>query len=134
MLRNPKEENPTVIIRDGRFESENITNAENQIEIDGSANVKNIISKALKADLIVINFSIFSDGRGFSLARQLREQGYDKIIRAKGHLLADQYPLALRCGFNEIEISQTQANRQPEQQWIEVLSRLKNNYLERLMS
>ncbi len=133
MLHNLKDENQTVIIREGRFESENSAHVENRLEIDGSANVRDIISKALKADLIVISFSSLSDGRGFSLAKQLREQGYEKIIRAKGHLLVDQYPLALRCGFNEIEISQSQASRQPEQQWIEVLSRLNNNYLDHLI-
>lgn len=69
--------------------------------------------------MIRIDFPVFSDGRGFSLARQLRLLGYTGRLRAKGHVLADQYAMARRTGFDEIEIDQDLARRQPEAQWRE---------------
>lgn len=64
-----------------------------------------------------IEFPSFADGRGFSLAKRLRLMGYKGRIRAAGHVLADQYPNARRSGFDEVEISQELAARQPEAQW-----------------
>ena len=69
-------------------------------------------------DLIRVEFPVFSDGRGFSLARQLRLLGYQGRLRAKGHVLADQYAMARRSGFDEVEIDQGLAERQPEAQWL----------------
>jgi uncharacterized protein (DUF934 family) len=69
-------------------------------------------------DLIRIDFPVFSDGRGFSLAQRLRLLGYHGRLRAKGHVLADQYAMARRSGFDEVEIDQELAARQPESQWI----------------
>lgn len=67
--------------------------------------------------LIVIPFAAFADGRGFSLAAQLRALGYQGYLRARGHLLVDQFRAALSSGFDDIEISDTQAVRNPEAQW-----------------
>lgn len=67
--------------------------------------------------LIRIEFPAFSDGRGFTIARSLRRLGYTGRLRAKGHLLADQYPMARRVGFDEVEISDDLAARQPEAHW-----------------
>ena len=71
-----------------------------------------------KIDLIRIEFPVFSDGRGFSLARHLRLLGYHGRLRAKGHVLADQYAMARRSGFDEVEIDQDLAKRQTEAQWL----------------
>jgi uncharacterized protein (DUF934 family) len=67
--------------------------------------------------LIRIAFPAFSDGRGFTLARRLRIMGYTGRLRAQGHVIADQYAMARRCGFDEVEISAELAARQPEDQW-----------------
>ncbi len=69
-------------------------------------------------DLVRIDFPVFSDGRGFSLAQRLRLLGFHGRLRAKGHLLADQYAMARRSGFDEVEIDQELAARQPESQWM----------------
>ena len=71
------------------------------------------------ADIAVIRiaFPVFSDGRGFTLARRLREMGFAGRLRAQGHVIADQYAMARRCGFDEVEISADLAARQPEDQW-----------------
>ena len=67
--------------------------------------------------LIVVPFPNFGDGRGFSLAKSLRAQGYRGRLRAAGHVIPDQYAFARFCGFDEVQISDEQAERQPEEQW-----------------
>ncbi len=68
--------------------------------------------------MIRIAFPSFADGRGFTIARQLRLLGYSGRLRASGHVLADQYAMARRAGFDEVEIDDTLARRQPEHQWL----------------
>lgn len=68
--------------------------------------------------LIRIDFPSFADGRGFTLARRLRMMGFKGRLRARGHVLADQYAMARRVGFDEVEISDTLAARQPADQWL----------------
>ncbi len=67
--------------------------------------------------MIRVDFPSFADGRGFTIARQLRLMGYDGQLRARGHVIADQYAMARRSGFDEVEISDDLAARQPEAQW-----------------
>jgi uncharacterized protein (DUF934 family) len=69
-------------------------------------------------DLIRINFPSFADGRGFTIAAQLRRMGFVGRLRARGHVIADQYAMARRSGFDEVEISDDLATRQPEPQWL----------------
>ncbi|MBD3678330.1 MAG: DUF934 domain-containing protein [Rhodobacteraceae bacterium] len=68
-------------------------------------------------DLIRVDFPSFADGRGFTIGRRLRLMGYQGRLRAKGHVIADQYAMARRAGFDEVEISDDLAARQPEDQW-----------------
>jgi uncharacterized protein (DUF934 family) len=67
--------------------------------------------------LIRVEFPSFADGRGFGIARRLRDMGYKGRLRATGHVISDQYAMARRCGFDEVEISDDLAARQPEDQW-----------------
>ncbi|MEL6207320.1 MAG: DUF934 domain-containing protein [Pseudomonadota bacterium] len=67
--------------------------------------------------MIRVDFPSFADGRGFSIAKGLRRLGYAGRLRARGHVLADQYAMARRSGFDEVEISDDLAQRQPEDQW-----------------
>jgi uncharacterized protein (DUF934 family) len=54
---------------------------------------------------VVIPFAKFSDGRGYSLARRLRDElHYKGEIRATGDVLLDQLPLMLRCGFDAFAV------------------------------
>ena len=73
------------------------------------------LSPALQ--MVRVDFPAFSDGRGFTIARQLRLRGFRGRLRAKGHVIADQYAMARRSGFDEVEISDDLARRQPEAQW-----------------
>lgn len=67
--------------------------------------------------LIRVTFGSFSDGRGFTLAHRLRRMGYAGRLRARGPVVADQYTMARRTGFDEVEIADELAARQPEAQW-----------------
>ena len=67
--------------------------------------------------MIRIDFPSFADGRGFTIARMLRLAGYTGRLRARGHVIADQYAMARRTGFDEVEITQDLAARQPQEQW-----------------
>jgi uncharacterized protein (DUF934 family) len=62
-----------------------------------------------RLDLIAVAFPKHSDGRGFSLGRMLRQQGYAGTLRASGHILPDQFGFALHDGFDEVEIDDAQA-------------------------
>lgn len=68
--------------------------------------------------LIRLRFPSFADGRGFSQARRLRSLGWRGRLRAAGHVLADQYGHARKVGFDEVEIDDALAERQPEAQWL----------------
>jgi uncharacterized protein (DUF934 family) len=76
------------------------------------------LAQHLHRDLIAIDFPSMGDGRGFSLARRLRELGFKGRLRAAGRLIADQYAMARRVGFDEVEVAPDIAARQPQEQWI----------------
>ncbi len=85
-----------------------------------------------KAPLIRIDFPKSADGRGFTLAAQLRRLGYGGRLRARGHVLADQYAMARRSGFDEVEIDAALADRQPEDQWLRRANWRDHHYQARL--
>jgi uncharacterized protein (DUF934 family) len=70
-----------------------------------------------RLSLIVVGFPKFSDGRGFSIGRMLREQGFTGTLRASGFLVPDEFAFARACGFEEVEMSDEHAARQPLEQW-----------------
>ena len=84
------------------------------------------------AKMIRIDFPTSADGRGFTLASLLRGVGFQGRLRAKGHILADQYAMARRSGFDEVEIDDDLAARQPEAQWLARANWQSHNYQARL--
>ncbi len=87
------------------------------VAIPNTAKAEALVELLRDVHLIAIPFPAFNDGRGFSLARRLRRLGFNGTLRAQGHLLPDQSAYAAACGFDEIEISDDLAARQPEAQW-----------------
>ena len=55
--------------------------------------------------LVVLTFSNFTDGRAYSIARQLREIGYSRELRAAGNVLPDQIQFMRQVGFDSFEVS-----------------------------
>lgn len=71
-----------------------------------------------RLEMIRVDFPAMGDGRGFSIARQLRAMGYAGRLRAAGPLISDQYRAARGVGFDEVEIPESLAERQPEESWL----------------
>lgn len=138
----------SVIVTDNGFQSDdwtdgfqawddtNLTNTDRAsgyaIDMANTANPENLVPFFEDAAMIRIAFPNSADGRGFTLARHLRLLGYTGRLRANGHVLADQYAMARRCGFDEVEISDDLAARQPADQWLFRADWQQNAYLMRL--
>lgn len=103
----------TIIVRDDGFHADDQTDF-----LDLASDTDPATLDPATTQPIRIAFPSSADGRGFSLARLLRLKGYTGRLRAQGHVLADQYAMARRCGFDEVEIDDTLAARQPEDQWL----------------
>lgn len=88
------------------------------IDVASDADLSPVLARLDDATAIRIAFPSFADGRGFTIARQLRRAGYTGRLRAAGHVIADQYAMARRAGFDEVEIDDALAARQPEAQWL----------------
>ena len=67
--------------------------------------------------LIRVAFPAFNDGRAFTIARRLRMMGYTGQLLALGPVIADQYAMIRRVGFDGAEIPDEIAARQPWDQW-----------------
>ncbi len=63
--------------------------------------------------LVILPFPSFTDGRSFSLARQIRSLGYPCELRASGPILPDQLGFLTEVGFDSFAVS----DRFPEPVW-----------------
>ena len=87
------------------------------VDLPSDADPDALADRLADIDMIRVDFPSFADGRGFTIARRLRLMGYTGRLRARGHVIADQYAMARRSGFDEVEIDADLAARQPEDQW-----------------
>ena len=88
------------------------------VDLASDADPKDLADCSDRITMVRIDFPSFADGRGFTIAAELRRLGFTGRLRARGHVIADQYAMARRSGFDEVEISQDLAARQPEAQWL----------------
>ena len=72
--------------------------------------------------LVSIRFPSFSDGRGMSLARHIRRQGYQGLLRAQGPLIPDEFYYLTQCGFDEVLLPDSSAQRQTIAHWQQALA------------
>ena len=57
------------------------------------------------AGVIAVNFPKFSDGRGYSIGRLLRERhGYKGELRAVGEVARDHLHTMEQCGYNAFQL------------------------------
>lgn len=69
-----------------------------------------LAAELASAPLIAIDFPVFTDGRGYSTARLLRERyGYQGEMRAVGDVLIDQLFYLSRCGFDAFSLREDQS-------------------------
>ncbi len=102
------------------------------VDLASDADPATILDRIASIDLIRVDFPSFADGRGFTIARRLRLMGFNGRLRAKGHVIADQYAMARRSGFDEVEIDDDLARRQPEDQWLARANWRAHDYQSRL--
>ena len=92
------------------------------VELETHSDIEPLTEHLAQIAQVVIRIESHADGRGFSLAHQLRHRlGFTKPIWAKGDLIADQFPHAIRCGFDAVLISEQHFIRQPVADWTEAL-------------
>ena len=117
----------SVIVTDGGFASDDWEGAtvpldalaaEPGVDLPSDAAPDALAGRLDGLSMVRIEFPSPGDGRGFTLARLLRLAGYRGRLRARGHVIADQYAMARRAGFDEVEIDDALAARQPEAQWL----------------
>ena len=75
------------------------------------------ITQLLDQPIVRLQVDGFADGRGFSVARQLRLLGFAGVIEVIGDLLPDQLPMAAASGIDAILIRPEHAERCEESQW-----------------
>ncbi|MCG6904843.1 MAG: DUF934 domain-containing protein [Rhodobacter sp.] len=105
----------SVIVTDSGFAADDW--AGDVLDLASDADPQDYRDKIRSAAMIRVDFPGFADGRGFTIARRLRLMGFAGRLRARGHVIADQYAMARRAGFDEVEIDRDLAARQPEPQW-----------------
>ena len=87
------------------------------LDLENDADAEAVAPHFDRLGVIRIAFPSAADGRGFSLARRLRDLGYRGRLTAVGHVISDQFRYALDCGFDDVEITDDLAERQPEPHW-----------------
>lgn len=102
------------------------------VDLASDSDPAEVTDRLAQIALIRVDFPSFADGRGFTIARRLRDAGFTGRLRAAGHVIADQYAMARRAGFDEVEISATLAARQPEDQWLARANWRAHDYQSRL--
>ncbi|NNJ66514.1 MAG: DUF934 domain-containing protein, partial [Boseongicola sp.] len=102
------------------------------VDLTSDADPISLLDRLQSIDLIRVDFPSFADGRGFTIARRLRLMGFQGRLRASGYVIADQYAMARRSGFDEVEIDKKLARRQPEEQWLARANWSAHDYQSRL--
>lgn len=68
-----------------------------------------LVQQFSTTDTVAVDFPAFTDGRGYTIARLLRERyGYIGEIRAVGDVLVDQLDYMRRCGFTAMALRDDQ--------------------------
>ncbi|MDR3504714.1 MAG: DUF934 domain-containing protein [Acidocella sp.] len=83
------------------------------LRLTPDAKIEDIAAQLPAAALIEIEFPKFRDGRGFTLARTLRERhGYKGDLRAVGHFIPDQFAALISCGFTSFVVPEGHTSAQ----------------------
>jgi uncharacterized protein (DUF934 family) len=70
------------------------------VRIEPGDDARALVAYLDRLKLVEVNFPAFTDGRGNSAARILRELGYTGELRAVGDVIVDQLPALRRSGFD----------------------------------
>ena len=75
------------------------------VQLEPGDGVTPLLDDLEDIDLVAVNFPAFTDGRGFSYGRELRERGFKGELRAVGAFIRDQLNYLQRCGFNAFQFA-----------------------------
>jgi uncharacterized protein (DUF934 family) len=70
------------------------------VRVEPGDDARDLLPHLDRLRLIEVNFPAWTDGRGLSSARLLREAGFTGEIRAVGDLVIDMLSHLKRCGFD----------------------------------
>lgn len=70
------------------------------VRIEPSDDARALLPQLDRLALVEVAFPAWTDGRGYSSARILREAGYKGELRATGDLVIDMLHHLRRCGFD----------------------------------
>ncbi len=76
------------------------------VRVEPGDDTRALLPHLARIALVEVNFPAFTDGRGMSAARILREAGYTGELRAVGDVLVDQLAFMRRCGFDSFAPAQ----------------------------
>ena len=89
------------LIKGRRVVAENPLSPESVLRLEPQDDLSVVTERIVSAARIEVNFPKFGDGRGFSLARLLRERhGYKGELRAVGEVARDHLYYMEQCGFD----------------------------------
>ena len=102
------------------------------VQLHPDAKLEELAPRLGEIARVEIEFPKFRDGRGFTLARALRERfGYKGDIRATGHFIPDQFLALVACGFTSFV---TPEEHQPAQYAAVTGARQPGQLLRRMVS
>ena len=132
---------PDVLIRDGHagptaaidnipdLEGFLTSNQGSQVKLPNDVDLEKLKLRLPELKTIVVDFPAFADGRGFSIARELRKKyGFKGDLIADGPLIPDQYVYALQCGFDAVRVDGVTYERQAESHWFDALNAFSVTY------
>lgn len=95
-FRDDEAVNDPAVTVDAFSEQSNAT----AVRIEPGDDARNLLPQLDRISLVEVNFPAWTDGRGYSAARILREAGYEGEIRAVGDVVIDMLHHLRRCGFD----------------------------------
>ena len=70
------------------------------VRLEPGDDARDLLPYLNRLKLVEVNFPAFTEGRGYSSARILREAGFTGELRAVGDIAVDQLAPLRRCGFD----------------------------------
>jgi len=95
-FRDDEAVNDPAVTVDAFSEQSNAT----AVRIEPGEDARKLLPALDRLALVEVNFPAWTDGRGYSAARILREAGYAGELRAVGDVVIDMLGHLQRCGFD----------------------------------
>ncbi|WP_334183410.1 DUF934 domain-containing protein [Novosphingobium sp.] len=95
-FRDDETVNDPAVTVDSFSEQSNAT----AVRIEPGDDARDLLPYLDRLSLVEVSFPAWTDGRGYSSARILREAGYQGEMRAVGDLVIDMLHHLRRCGFD----------------------------------